>query len=456
MVPRDASKKRSDRTHRRTARYALPPMTPGRDPEGWQVTPLESFPPVEKWDDWVEYEASAWPRKVQRRYMLVPTTCFNCEAACGLVAYVDKETKAIRKLEGNPHHPGSRGKNCAKGPATLNQIEDPGRILWPLKRVGPRGSGKFERATWDEALDVFSAAIRKAIVEGRKTEVMYHVGRPGHDGYMDRVLQSWGVDGHNSHTNVCSAAARLGYALWSGADRPSPDHENSKFMLLLSSHLETGHYFNPHAQRIIDAKSKGAKLAAVDVRLSNTASMADYWLAPWPGTEAFLLLSMAHVVLEEKLYDRAFLEEWVNWRETLAALEPGAPPEFDRFLAAVLKHYSRFTPEAAEAECGVAKETIVAVAREIGAAGSAFATHVWRNAASGNLGGWQVARALEFLCVLVGAVGAKGGTNLNTQDKFVPPPFLKPPPQDVWSELLYPKEWPLSHHELSYLLPHLS
>jgi anaerobic selenocysteine-containing dehydrogenase len=430
-------------------------MTPGRDSEGWQVTPLESFPPREKWDDWVEYEASAWPKKVERHYMLVPTTCFNCEAACGLVAYVDRETKQIRKLEGNPHHPGSRGKNCAKGPATLNQIEDPGRILHPLKRVGPRGSGKFERATWDEALDVFAAAIRKAIVEGRKTEVMYHVGRPGHDGYMDRVLQSWGVDGHNSHTNVCSAAARLGYALWSGADRPSPDHENSKFMLLLSSHLETGHYFNPHAQRIIDAKSKGAKLAAVDVRLSNTASMADYWLAPWPGTEAFLLLSMAHVLLEEKLYDRTFLEEWVNWRETLRELEPDAPIEFDRFISAVRAHYSKFTPEAAEAECGVAKETIVAVAHEIGRAGSAFATHVWRNAASGNLGGWQVARALEFLCVLVGAVGAKGGTNLNSQDKFVPPPFLKPPPQSVWSELLYPREWPLSHHELSYLLPHM-
>ncbi len=429
-------------------------MTPGRDSEGWQITPLESFPPMEKWDDWTEYDASAWPKKVERHYMLVPTTCFNCEAACGLVAYVDRETKAIRKLEGNPHHPGSRGKNCAKGPATLNQIEDPGRILHPMKRVGPRGSGKFVRATWDEALDVFAAAIRKAIVEGRKTEVMYHVGRPGHDGYMDRVLQSWGVDGHNSHTNVCSAAARLGYALWTGADRPSPDHENAKFMLLLSSHLETGHYFNPHAQRIIDAKSKGAKLCVVDVRLSNTASMADFWLAPWPGTEAFLLLSMAHVLLEENLYDRAFLERWVNWRETLAALEPGSASTFEAFIAASKRHYARYTPEAAEKECGVARETIVAVAREIGKAQSAFATHVWRNAASGNLGGWQVARALEFLCVLVGSVGAKGGTNLNSSDKFVPPPFLKPPPQNVWSELLFPREWPLSHHELSYLLPH--
>jgi anaerobic selenocysteine-containing dehydrogenase len=424
------------------------------DPDEMTTTPLESFPPMEKWDDWIEYDAKAWPRKVEKHYMLVPTTCFNCEAACGLVAYVDKADLSIRKLEGNPHHPGSRGRNCAKGPATLNQVEDPERILYPLKRVGPRGSGKFERTTWDHVLDVFAKQIRRALVEGRKTEVMYHVGRPGHDGYMDRVLQAWGVDGHNSHTNVCSAAARLGYALWQGADRPSPDHANAKFILLLSSHLETGHYFNPHAQRIIDGKLAGAKLCAVDVRLSNTASMADYWLAPYPGTEALLLLSMAHVILRENLFDRGFLENWVNWREYLAAKSVAGAPSFDLFIQELKGQYSKQTPQVAEQETGVKAELIVKVAREIGQAGNAFATHVWRNAASGNLGGWQVARCLELLSVLVGAISTPGGTNMNTQDKFVPLPFLKPPQQTVWNELLYPREYPLAHHELSYLLPH--
>ena len=175
-----------------------------------RTTPLENFPPPEQWDDWTEFDAKAWPKRVQKNYALVPTICFNCEAACGLVAYVDKGTQKIRKVEGNPYHPGSRGRNCAKGPATVNQIDDPERILYPMKRVGPRGSGKFERVSWDEVTDTLAARIRKAIVEDRKTEVMYHVGRPGHDGYVERVLQAWGVDGHNSHTNVCSAAARLG------------------------------------------------------------------------------------------------------------------------------------------------------------------------------------------------------------------------------------------------------
>ena len=125
------------------------------------TTPLASFPPVDAWDDWMEYDAAAWPKKVERKYMLVPTTCFNCEAACGLMAYVDKASMQVRRLEGNPHHPGSRGKNCAKGPATINQINDPQRILHPLKRAGPRGSGRFERTTWDEVLDTFAARIRQ-------------------------------------------------------------------------------------------------------------------------------------------------------------------------------------------------------------------------------------------------------------------------------------------------------
>ena len=95
--------------------------------------------------------------------------------------------------------------------------------------------------TWDEALDDIGGRIRKAIVEeGRRDELMYHVGRPGEDGYANRVLQAWGVDGHNSHTNVCSSSARLGHFLWTGADRPSPDYANAQTILLLSSHLETG------------------------------------------------------------------------------------------------------------------------------------------------------------------------------------------------------------------------
>ena len=416
---------------------------------------LTNFPPIEQWDDWTEYEATEHPKRVKRNYSIVPTTCFNCESACGLTAYVDKDSNEIRKFEGNPYHPGSRGRNCAKGPATINQINDPDRILYPLKRAGKRGEGKWERVTWDEVLDDIAARIRKAIQEKRHNEIAYHVGRPGHEGYTNRVLQAWGVDGHNSHTNVCSSGARFGYNIWYGHDRPSPDHAEAKFILLISAHLESGHYFNPHAQRIIEAKMKGAKLACMDPRLSNTASMSDYWLPTYPGSEAAVLLAMAKIILEEGLYNRPFLENWTNWKAYLKARHPNAPLTFETYIEKMIEEYAEYTPEVAEKESGVPAERVVQVAREIGAAGERFATHNWRAASSGNLGGWCVSRCLHFLNVLTGSVGTKGGTSPNSWNKFKPEFFDKPPGPKFWNELHFPNEYPMSFFEMSFLLPHL-
>lgn len=418
------------------------------------VGELPAYPPASRWDRWTELDPKAWPKRVEHTYTLVPTTCFNCESACGLLAYIDTETLRIRKFEGNPMHPGSRGRTCAKGPATLNQVYDPDRILYPLKRVGKRGEGKWERTTWDEALDTFAVRIRAALIEDRKTEIVYHVGRPGEDGYMERVLQSWGVDAHNSHTNICSAGGRFGYAAWMGIDRPSPDYANARFTLLISSHLETGHYFNPHAQRIMESKKRGAKIAVMDPRLSNTASMADYWMPTWPGSEAAALLAMANIIIQERLYDREFLRRWTNWDQYLREEHPEVEPTFEQFERLLAGMYAEYTPEFAEQESGVPVTMIVEVAHEIGRAGSAFAAHNWRAAAAGNLGGWMVARCLFFLNVLTGSIGTPGGTSPNVYDKFVPRPFAEPPRQQVWNELTWPKEYPLTHHELSFLLPH--
>ncbi|MBT4009261.1 MAG: molybdopterin-dependent oxidoreductase, partial [Actinobacteria bacterium] len=240
---------------------------------------LQSYPPEEQWDDFEALDAKSWPEKVKRKFRLVPTTCFNCEATCGLLAWVDKDSGKIAKFEGNPVHPASRGRNCAKGPATINQVEDPERILHPMKRVGARGEGLWEQITWDQALDEIGDRIGKAFREERKDEVMYHVGRMGDDSYMERVLHSWGIDGHNSHTNICSSGARVGYATWMGFDRPSADFANAKVIFLISSHLEAGHYFNPHAQRIMEGKEAGATIICIDPRLSNTASHADHWFS---------------------------------------------------------------------------------------------------------------------------------------------------------------------------------
>ena len=430
-------------------------LAPGEEslPSLGGANDLQRFPPVEQWDDWNEYDAAAWPRREARNRMLVPTTCFNCESACGLLAYVDKESMEVARFEGNPRHPASRGRTCAKGPATINQIQDADRILYPLRRAGARGEGRWERVSWDEALDDISGRIAKALREERRDEVVYHVGRPGHEGYAERVIQAWGIDGHNSHTNVCSGAARFGYTLWQKYDRPSPDFSNARFILLISAHLESGHYFNPHAQRIMEGLMDGAELAVMDPRLSNTASMATHWLPTTPGSEAAVLLAMARILLMEGLYDRGFVEQWVNWREYMRRAGSN-DASFDDFIARLLEDYAEFTPEFAESEAGVPAAQIVTVAHRIGAAGSAFAAHTWRAAGSGNLGGWSVARAITLLSVLTGAVGTRGGTSPAGWNKFHPQLINKPPAHRFWNELHFPKEWPLCHYEMSFLLPH--
>ncbi|MBE7188626.1 molybdopterin-dependent oxidoreductase [Jatrophihabitans endophyticus] len=416
---------------------------------------LAAFPPKERWDDWVELDSRSWPKRVEHRYMLVPTTCFNCESACGLLAYVDRDTMKVRKFEGNPEHPGSRGRNCAKGPATINQVTDPDRILYPLKRVGPRGAGTWERVSWDDALDALAARLRKALVENRQNEIMVHLGRPGEDGFTERVLASWGVDGHNSHTNVCSSGGRTGFQFWMGIDRPSPDHANAKVIYLISSHLETGHYFNPHAQRITEARAKGAKVIVLDTRLSNTATHADHWLSPQPGSEAAINLAVCRHLITTGAYDREFVRRWWNWQEYLAACAPALEPTFESFEAELARVYDEFTFDYAAAESGIDAGTLREVAETVAEAGTRFSAHCWRSAAAANLGGWQVSRTLVMISALLGAIGTEGGTFPNAWNKFVPKPIHTPPHPGVWQDLTWPLEFPLAQNEMSFLLPHL-
>src|ERR1043166_3301052 len=442
---------------------------------------LAAFPPKERWGDWTELDSRAWPQRKERHYSLVPTTCFNCESACGLLAYIDKVSGEVQKFEGNPEHPGSRGRNCAKGPATLNQINDPDRILYPLKRSGKRGEGKWEGVSWDEVLDDLAARIRKAIVEDRKDEIMYHVGRPGEDGFTERILAAWGVDGHNSHTNICSSGAREGYQLWMGLDRPSPDHANAKVILLISAHLESGHYFNPHAQRVMDGKASGAKLIVFDTRLSNTATHADYFIAPYPGSEAALLLAIANYLIQNDLYNREFVRKWWNWEEYLEAgvrsQESGVGEEkqprsgemfidsglgssegdgstnisrlrreeeshknkFETFERALKQLYAEYTFEFAAQESGVDAKTIEEIAKLVSTAGTRFSSHNWRSVTSGVSGGWTVARALFMLNALLGAVATEGGVFPNAWNKFVPKPIYTPPHPRMWNETQWPR-----------------
>ena len=166
-----ASRRQSDPSaaERAPTRPAGPRRRPARRRAEPPATAASTRPPTQ-WDDWVEWDAEGLAgrrsRTLHARARRSASTA-NRPAACSPTS--TRTTWQIRKFEGNPLHPGSRGRNCAKGPATLNQINDPERILYPLKRVGKRGEGKWERVTWEEALDDIGGAHPQGVRRGDAT-----------------------------------------------------------------------------------------------------------------------------------------------------------------------------------------------------------------------------------------------------------------------------------------------
>src|SRR6185295_14830671 len=188
-------------------------------------------------------------------------------------------------------------------------------------------------------------------------------------------------------------------------------------------------------------------------RLSNTATHADYWVSPYPGSEAAILLAIANYLIQNNLYNREFVERWWNWREFLEAEGNGAT-EFTDFEERLKRIYRDYTFEFAAEESGVEARVIEEIAELVARAGTRFSSHNWRSVASGVSGGWSVARCLFMLNALLGAVATEGGVYPNAWNKFVPRPIYTPPHPKMWNETTWPREYPLSMNEMSFLLPH--
>lgn len=464
---------------------------------------LSFYPPQDQWNHFQELDGVDWKRGgidrhgVQSEnnpdgiyvndYMIVPTACSNCEASCGLTAWIDKKTFTVKKYMGNPFHTGSRGRNCAKGYAVQSQMYDPDRIPFPLKRApgSKRGEGKWIRTTWDEAMTTIGKKIGDTL---RKTDdplshklCMYHVGRPNENGFVPQVWETLGLDAYNSHTNICSSNGRTPTIQWANDDRTSPDWANAKLIFLNSSHAaDAGHYFAQSAAFIADARKKGAKMVVMDPRMSNSAGMSDLWIAAWPGTEAAIYLYLANRILNENMTDKKFVKKWFNWdvlmndeRQLNLMLEKGyisklpADKSFESYLELMKDLYSAYTLDYVVKETHVPAYKLEKLYEMFIWAGDAISTYIWRAAAAGNRGGWMSGRAAYLVLGLRGAIGTEGGTFFHhwhvisvsgkggsaTVGQGISGADV--PKVKTWNELTWPPEWPLSTYELSYLLPHL-
>ncbi|MCX6077260.1 MAG: molybdopterin-dependent oxidoreductase, partial [Campylobacterales bacterium] len=419
-------------------------------------------------------------------YMIIPTACSNCEASCGITAWVDKKSFTVKKYMGNPLHPGSRGRNCAKGYAAQSQMYDPDRIAFPLKRAAgsARGEGKWVRTTWDEAMTTIGKKMADTIEKGdelSKKSVMFHIGRPNENGFVPAIWHTLGLDSYNSHTNICSANGRTPTMHWANDDRTSPDWANAKLIFLNSSHAaDAGHYFQQSASFIADARQKGAKLVVMDPRLSNSAGMADLWIAAWPGTEAAIYLYLVQRMLSEDKVNKAFVKKWLNWEVMLdnkAYLEfmvlkgyiskMPAGDKFEDFIAMLTELYAPYTLDYAVKETHVPAYKLEALYDMFIWAGTAISSYFWRAAAAGNRGGWMGGKTGYLSLALRGAIGPEGGTFFHHWHVISVSGLggsatvgqglrgVNIPKIDVYNELTYPPEWPLSSYEMSFLLPHL-
>jgi anaerobic selenocysteine-containing dehydrogenase len=463
---------------------------------------LAFYPPLQEWDSFKELSGEDWKRGgIDRHgveseenpdgikvhdYAIVATACSNCEASCGLTAWIDKKTFTVKKYMGNPLHPASRGRNCAKGYAVQSQMYDPDRIAFPLKRApgSARGEGKWVRTTWDEAMSAIGKKMGDTLRVGdelSKKSVMFHVGRPNENGFTGKVWHTLGSDAFDSHTNICSSGGRTPTIQWANDDRTSPDWANAKLVFLNSSHAaDAGHYFQQSAGFIADARKKGAKLVVMDPRMSNSAGMADLWIAAWPGTEPVIYLYLANRILQEGKVDKKFVKKWLNWEVFLDnknylqfMVDKGyiskvpQKDDFESFLDVLKELYSPYTLEYAVKETHVPAYKLEKLYEMFIWAGDAISSYFWRATAAGNRGGWMSGRSGYLPIALRGAigtvggtffhhwhvisVGGKGGSSTVGQGKR----GVNIPKVDVWNELTWPPEWPLSTYELSYLLPHL-
>lgn len=402
---------------------------------------LAPFPPPGRWDEWREPDG--------RRCTLVPTAAGGHPNACGLLAYVDLDTLGVVKFEGNPLHPGSRGRVCPECASLVNAVRNPDRLRRPLRRVVSRGDGFWEPVTWPEALDAIAAKLREAILAGRTGEIVCHAGPPAADGAAAEALAAWGADARASRPAGGPGPAGLGYALWTGCDGLTADFANARCIVLVGDDLDRPASVAV-AERIVEGKARGAKLVVLASHLSNTASLADLWLPAWPGTETAILLAIARLILDEALLNREFVRAETNWAEWLRVERGAAEPTFDAALAALAERYAPFTPEYAGEISGVPPALIEAAAREIGGAGGALATHL---SGAGTPRGWLVARALLLLNVLTGSVGTVGGvTPVGRDEGPGTPPERR---LEQWNELLWPREFPLAGADLAPLLPQL-
>lgn len=349
------------------------------------------------------------PKKDGQQSAGIPTYCEICFWKCGAFARV-ADGKVV-KLEGNPAHPNSRGKLCARGNAGMGLTYDPDRLKSPMISTGSRGEGKFKKASWDEALNYVAEKMEKIkTTYGPEALALFVHGSTG--SHFQHLMSAYGCPNVAMPSFAqCRGPRDVAYELTFGMSAGSPervDMANSKVVVLFATHLGENMH-NSQVQDFAEAVARGAKFIVVDPRFSTAAGKAEHWLPIKPGSDMALALAWSNLLIQNNWYDKAYIDKYaVGFNE----------------LANALKQY---TPEWAEKETDIPAAKIVATARLIGINKPSVCIHPGRHATwHGN--DVQRSRSIAILTALVGGWGREGGLFFQTTASFPKIEGAKPYP----------------------------
>ncbi|WP_282170464.1 molybdopterin oxidoreductase family protein [Ruegeria atlantica] len=238
------------------------------------------------------------------------TTCYMCACRCGINVHM-KDGK-VAYIEGNRDHPVNKGVLCAKGSAGIMQVNAPSRLRAPLKRVGPRGSGKFEEISWDEALDI-AVGWLKPIREDNPEKLAFFTGRDQSQSFTSFWAQNFGTCNYAAHGGFCSVNMAaggiytMGGAFW---EFGQPDWDHTKLFMLFG--VAEDHDSNPIKMGIGKIKARGARVIGVNPIRSGYNAVADDWVGITPGTDGLFILSMIHVLMKAGKIDLDYLSRYTN------------------------------------------------------------------------------------------------------------------------------------------------
>lgn len=406
------------------------------------------------------------------------TTCYMCACRCGINVHLT--SGKVSYIEGNRDHPVNKGVLCAKGASGIMQVTAPSRLQQPLRRVGPRGSGAFEPVSWDEALDL-AVSWMKPLRETAPEKFAFFTGRDQSQSLTGWWAQAFGTPNYAAHGGFCSVNMAaggiytIGGAFW---EFGQPDWERTKMFVLFG--VAEDHDSNPIKIGLGKLKARGARVVGVNPIRTGYNAVADDWYGVTPGTDGLLILSLIHCLLQAGKVDLEYLAQFTNAAMLViedgpdkglilknAESQPfvidrrtGAPAPWDGLgvqpdLGAVyngnrtvFQHMAErylsdsYAPEAVAERCGISAARIRGLAAQLAEVafdqaieidqpwtdfrGNAYAKMTGRPVSfhamrgiSAHANGFQTARALHLLQIVLGSVEVPGGYRLK-------PPYPKP------------------------------